>query len=304
MKRPLMICILCILLCVCLMLLGDPSARQAKSGIAYTITLLSEDDTGAFLSQLKQGAQAAAREYGDRLTATTLQESPNELIAQLKSGGTQAVLLFCQSESLRRATLDACRETQLPVILCGERMDGQYSVSNNDSLAGALAAQHLLALGCKSIVLLTQRSSIASERLQGASAVMQGVSLYQVPISDALSLDDIAFTLLRGGAGLLALTEEATLYAVEQKKNGALGLTVPIVGMDTGDARAEHIERGMVQGMVLPAPYAIGYMAGRNLHSLLETGMADISTPVAPKLITLANLYEAENVRLAFPLLQ
>lgn len=304
MKRPLLICVMCIILCVCLMLLGEPSARQTKAAVSYTITLLSEDDTGAFLSQLKQGAQAAAREYGDRVTATTLQGSPVELIAQLKSSGTQAVLLLCQSESLRKAALDACKEAHLPVILCGIRMDGQYSVSSNDQLAGALAAQHLLALGCKNVVLLTQRSNAASERLQGASAAVQGVSLYQVPISDTPTLDDYAVTLLRGGAGLLALTEEATVYAVEQKKNGALGLTVPIAGMDTGDARSEHIERGMVQGMVLPAPYAIGYVAGRNLHSLLTTGTTELSTPVSPKLITLANLYEAENVKLAFPLLQ
>ena len=73
MKKPIILCTVCLLATLAVMFFGFRDTTPEAPVKSRTLTLLTQEDTGSFLLQLRYGAQAAAAEAGDKLTNTTPQ---------------------------------------------------------------------------------------------------------------------------------------------------------------------------------------------------------------------------------------
>lgn len=307
MKRPVIICVLCLIASLAVMFFGFRGTQAKTPAKTQTITLLTQEDTGSFLLQLRYGAEAAAAEAGDKLAIATLnRDNPAAQITGLKAEGVAAVLLYGSDDALVRQVKTACTDAGLPLALLDREEVGSVCVATDETLAGALAAQRVQTLGVADVLYLTDKSLTAAKRLRGATEALEG-SLAAVESwdgwADATALPDDVRKLTEGGACVIALTGDATLAAVRLQAYGMLDAANAIIGMDPGSDRVSLIEDGQVSALILPAPYTMGYRGYGLAEAMLDGGNVE-SVLVEPKLITLVNLYSPENVKVAFPLLQ
>jgi len=306
-KRPLIICLVCLAASLLVMFFGFRGTPETAAAPSRTVALLTQADTGSFLLQLRNGAQAAADETGNKLTLVTVNVSdPAAQIAALQEDGIAAVLLYAESDELISRVLSACTDTGLPVTLLDRQASGFVSASSDEKLAGALAVRQAKTLGCETFVFLAG-DGVASERLSGAADEM-GVGPAEpatwygwkdsgavVPAEIRKSLDD--------GAGVIALTGDAIRAAVNLLSDGTLRTGCVIIGVDSGADCVPLLENGQVNAMVLPAPYPMGYLGFQEAENQLAGKRAAVVT-TEPRLITPENLYSAEVVKIAFPLIQ
>jgi len=307
MKRPVIISVLCLIASLAVMFFGFRGSQAKTPAKTKTITLLTQEDTGSFLLQLRYGAEAAAAEVGDKLSISTLnRDDPATQIAALQADGIAAILLYGSDDALTRQVKAVCKELRLPLTLLDREEVGSACVATDETLAGTLAVQRVQTLGVTDVVFLTDNSLMAAKRLRGATDALEG-SLADVEIWDgwtnATALPEKVQKLTARGACVIALTGDATLAALRLQANGLLNAANAIIGMDPGSDRVSLVENGQVSALILPAPYTMGYRGYRLAETMLHGGKAE-SVTVEPKLITLTNLYSPENVKVAFPLLQ
>ena len=273
----------------------------------YNIALLTQEDTGSFLLQLRYGAEAAAGEAGDKLTVVTLdQENPAGQIVELKNDGVAAILLYAGDDSLVEAVSRACESAKLPLALLDRTAQETPYAASDEGQAGKMAAGQAQRLGVTRAICLTDGSAVAEERLNSVKETL-GISLAaSVRWEDWMntqSLPDDVRTLADQNAVVFALTGDATLAAVNLREQGLLKANNPIIGIDVNPDDVTLLEQGQASALVLPAPYTMGYRGCGLAIAALTDGSVE-SVLAEPRLITLDNLYSARNVSIAFPLLQ
>lgn len=302
MKRPIIVCAFCVAAALALLWqgFGAPAAKPAPE--SRRIALIVEDDTGAFLSQLKQGAQAAAAELGDELALEPLLGRAQ--MARLRKEGAGAAILLCESDARAEAAAAGCAEAGLPLVCVQRWALGDARVASDERAAGEEIARFALSRGAKRVILLTEPGAAAAERLRGALDALSGVKVTQYPYEHEGWRGEKALEVLRAGACLLALGPRATLRAVEARRAGTLPPDAPIAGMDEEGGLVADLEEGRLQALWMSAPYAMGYVALQSAHALAAGQNAPADARVAGRLIAMDNLYDPENVKMAFPLLQ
>ena len=96
---------------------------------------------------------------------------------------------------------------------------------------------------------------------------------------------------------VIALDEEAAARLVGEKAEGLW--TQPLILVNPGEGAASWLESGQVQAAVLPSPYATGYIAAS--QALWSENAQKYRAPAF--IVTPENMYDAQNVKLVFPLL-
>lgn len=307
MKRPVIIAVLCLIASLLVMFFGFHDAKVSAPAHAHTLALLTQEDTGSFLLQLRYGAEAAAAEAGNKLSIVTLnKENPAAQIAELHSEGVAALLLYGSNIALVRQVQQICADANIPLVLLDRGDATGACVASDETLAGQLAAEQAHALKAPKVLLLTDKSPTATRRMHAAVAALSrsvsGILSWDGWVTSA-TLPDTVRKQVGEGACVIALTREAMLAAVRLRESKQLGANCPIVGIDTGPDNVPLLEQGYVSALVLPAPYTMGYR-GCGLAIAMLGGADAQSVLVEPRLITATNLYSAANVSVAFPLLQ
>ena len=95
----------------------------------------------------------------------------------------------------------------------------------------------------------------------------------------------------------MALDEETAVRLLQEKSEGQW--TQPLILVNPGEGAASWLESGQVQAAVLPSPYATGYIAAS--QALWSENAQKYRAPAF--IVTPENMYDAQNVKLVFPLL-
>ena len=308
MKRPVVIAVLCLFASLLVMFFGFHDAKVSAPPHAHTLALLTQEDTGSFLLQLRYGAEAAAAEAGDKLSVVTLnKENPVAQIAELRSEGvgrrccSTAAILRWYGRCSKFAPTRTC-----PLCCSTAAMPRAPALQATRRSPVNWQPQQAQALKAPKVLLLTDKSPTATRRMHAAVAALSrsvgGILSWDGWVTSA-TLPDAVRKQVSEGACVVALTREAMLAAARLRESKQLGANCPIVGIDTGPDNVPLLEQGYVSALVLPAPYTVGYR-GCGLAIAMLAGADAQSVLVEPRLITTANLYSAENVSVAFPLLQ
>ena len=279
MKKVMGVSLLLILTALCVMLLGLRSQEESAAGIQRPVLLLTQRDTGAYFMQLRQGILKALEEQN--CTLSTQIAEPAAMTDVLWGGREYSgVLIYIQDETLRRQTLRSAREQGMPIALIDAHEEGVPSVEQDGAQYAALAsgaaakAERVICLG-------------GSEPLRKAAK-----SVLRSRWLDAQSVDPGA-----ASCAVMALDEETAVRLLQEKSEGQW--TQPLILVNPGEGAASWLESGQVQAAVLPSPYATGYIAAS--QALWSENAQKNRAPAF--IVTSENMYDAQNVKLVFPLL-
>lgn len=294
MKRPMILAGICLALSLLLLWWGFEEGPPAPEKGTDTVVLLVENETGAFLLQLKKGAQEAAAQQGIKVKTEVM--TPDDLEVQairLKHEGVAAALVYAQHPQGMLAALDGAG---LTTVLIDQEEQGQAGVVPDQQQGGALLGQAALGYGGDILLVRDAADGWQTQASQGFVARTPGAAVRQVAVDQGLTAQEMA----RAGV-VVALSPRATLACARLKQ--AEDLAVPLLGYDTGEDRVDMLESGRVQAMVFASPYAMGYRAlGLSLVRLQGEGAQTLTTEMV--LITRENMYLAQHVKQVFPLLQ
>lgn len=290
MKKLYVLVAVCILASLALMgwAFYDGGQEQAPTPSRYV--MLTMVDRGTAVMQLKQGAQTAADFLGVSLIIEPAVDSEASLLARaavLVEEGVDGILLPPLSDDTLARLREIARDIPL-LSIWAETPHTDAFVVTDFAAQGKLLAD----AAQRADAILVGSDTPSSQRLQGILAALgREVPLY--PNVDAL---------LKGTtAGDIVLVADAGM-------TGALatiaGDRLAIWGIDPGDARVQLLEDGLVQGLVMEMPYAQGYQAVQTLHAIRQNENAERSVYTESRMVTAETMYDAEVVKLVFPLLQ
>ncbi|NQX10764.1 LacI family DNA-binding transcriptional regulator [Microbacteriaceae bacterium VKM Ac-2855] len=169
------------------------AARQLKAGRSFAIGLAVVNMVNPFFADVALGAEDAADEAGYSLLVGNSNDSAVREARYLDLFERQRVdgVLFAPRLA-EFADLDRFRARNIPVVLV-DRVDPAGlipSVSLDDVLGGRLAAEHLLAGGCRNILFVGAHLAIPQmrERADGCrSAVLEAGARFELLESDTLN---------------------------------------------------------------------------------------------------------------------
>ncbi|MCL1795792.1 MAG: hypothetical protein FWG37_02760 [Clostridia bacterium] len=293
MRRTMIVCLLCVLASLALMFYGlwmpDRSPFPTPKIYAYIIA----DDIGTTAMQHKQGLQQAASELDVEIRTFTAEKNAAQsqqllsFLNELKESDIDGIILSeCGPDVSSRAT-EIAAEMEVPLACLFEIQEpGVFSLSVDEALGRALAQA---ADNAAPTAVLAGNGSASQRRLAGASAVLAA------PFAHYESITALPPSLR--GIQLLVLTPEwlANLPA---------GGVDRILSTDPGDTRASLLETGRIDALAIRMPYAEGYLALSALHANAQYGGPVFSIECPVRVVTAETLYNSENVKLMFPLLQ
>lgn len=153
------------------------AARSLVTGRSSLIGLVVPDLLHPFFADVARGLSLALREHGYFLVLASSEEDPTleqqEIEHVLAHRIDALVVASCQPDSAGLATIQA---GDTPLILVDRSFPGfsSHFVGADDYTAGKLAAEHLLAIGCKRIAHIRgPQNSAGNRRCKGFSETLQ-----------------------------------------------------------------------------------------------------------------------------------
>lgn len=279
MKRTLITSLIMIFAALIIMIVGFNVPEGSDTPSLRPVLLLVEDDTGAFLLQLRLGAQQAVSELGCDLTVEVVSPG-DQLETEWLERQFSGAVVYIEEETLRQSVLNQLDAAALPAVVIGSWNGKHTAVRQNETHLGELAAE--LAQGYDSI-LLTGAGADARKAIDTALG--------------AKIVSEAQFNANAPGSCVIALDEASALAWCQRK--GAQNLSCALISVDPGETRAEQMNQGIAQAYVLSSPYATGYQAVSEALWQRAPQLYEMSYfSVLPQ-----TMYNAENVKLMFPLL-
>ena len=289
MSRVVKLSILCAVLAAVLLWQGlvQPPAQPAYQAAPRAL-LLVEDDTGTYPMQLRKGLQEALQALGGSVRSERLGDV--DLNEQGLYTGMHVLYLLCHDPMQVLPLLPKQAPT---VVFIGQEMRGQVCVVPDQEDGGWQAGLYIALTRPQKPVLLVGDSTSpqVKQRLEGALRGLGEVTSRVVTLAQVESPQQFS--------AVLALDGEATLALADMPLEG-----VPLYGFDAPLERVALLEQGLLQGVVADNPYSLGYLAGRLAEDARKGKLAPSLHMGPMRLVTPDTLYDAEHVKLMFPLLQ
>jgi DNA-binding LacI/PurR family transcriptional regulator len=131
-----------------------------------------------FMTLLGHLADCLTERGYDLLLSRVIPKDERWLEALTQGGRVDGVLLIGQSDQSH--VIDKVAQTYLPMVVWGARLPSAQhcTVGSNNALGGALAAQHLIALGCQKIAFFGDpQAPEFAQRLAGCEQAVQAAGL-------------------------------------------------------------------------------------------------------------------------------
>lgn len=283
MKKNMIVSALLLISVLFLMLFGFDMPSTDTATPRNPVLLLVEKDTGAFVMQFRQGAQAAASEQGWELQTEVVSMADFQSdVLRFENRSFSGALLLVEDSALQKQALTRLADLGITAVLV-DAIDSAYRCVATDKVQkAALAASYALPFD--------------TVYLMGGDDAMQAAALAELSPRQVCLGGEIAPA--RQNACVLALDEATAVALGLEKQSGRW--QHPLICSDPGeDTRVTWLEDGTAQAMIFESPYAMGYEAAA--VALWSDAPAAFLT--ASTLVTKETMYAPESVKLVFPLL-
>lgn len=300
--------------CFVLSLISLPASQARKK--QWHIAIVPKALTGEYWVRCKKGAEAAARQFGVRLTfvgpsSETDVDKQIDIVENLITRGVDAIGISpCDGKALV-PVIEKAVAKGIPVVTVDSDAKTNKRlayIGTDNEKAGELAGKELAKLlNGKGKVLIIQGVPGAENLMQRVKGFKRVLAKYpQIKIvSEQACQSDLARALeitenalrshpdLGGIFGVNAYGAPGAAQAV--KEAGKVGV-VKIVGFDAIPTTLKYCAEGVVQAIIEQRPYRMGYLAvrylkdaleGKKIPRLVDTGV-DIITPKQAKEMLLA----------------
>ncbi|MDO5021833.1 MAG: hypothetical protein Q4E07_00660 [Eubacteriales bacterium] len=248
-----------------------------------TLLIATDDDTGFSFLQLREGAQAAAAKNFSIVHVLSTKRSS----LQLKDIKPNAAIVFMKKSALRDNFVQ--KISNIPYIIIDNTDENAFRPNEK---AGAIELAKALPEHRSVFAVYADEDFTVNLRLEGLKSVFPDIDLYKINKESPLPAH---VKLMRA---CIALDKSATEYLIQLKNTGKLPSTQLILGYDIDARVVEDIFSGKIYALLMDSPYSLGYKAATEVL----TGVKQ--DPPIGRVITKSNMFDSENVRLVFPLLQ
>lgn len=291
MKKIVILVIVCVVASAGLMVWGFHENQSTRTEAPPHYALLTTLDRGTVVMQLKQGAQTAAEATGAELSILTTEEGDSQdaqlvaMVARLAESGVDGIILPPCGEEAFAQIRKITQERNIPLLcLWMDEAEADAFIVTDYYAQGVLLAES----AGQADAVLAGEDMQSQLRVEGIRSVLgENIPVYQ----DVASFDALP-------EGSILLVTDAGLT------DSAATLSLHMWGIDPGDTRVDLLESGAADGLVMELPYAQGYQAVDMLHALHRREDVPHYLYTESRMITAETMYDSENVKLVFPLLQ
>ncbi len=282
-----------------------PASHAQKK--QWHIAIVPKALTGEYWVRCKKGAEAAAKQFGVKLTfigpsAETEVDKQIDIVENLITRGVDAIGISpCDGKALV-PVIEKAIAKGIPVVTVDSdaKTDKRLAyIGTDNEKAGEIAAKELAKLmGGKGKVLIIQGVPGAENLMQRVKGFKRVIAKYpQIKIvseqacqsdqTKALDITENALTAHPDLGGIFGVNAPGAPGAAQAVKAAGKTGKVKIVGFDALPDTVRYCAEGVIQAIVEQRPYRMGYLAvrylkealeGKKIPRMVDTGV-DIITP-------------------------
>ncbi len=282
-----------------------PASHAQKK--QWHIAIVPKALTGEYWVRCKKGAEAAAKQFGVKLTfigpsAETEVDKQIDIVENLITRGVDAIGISpCDGKALVPVIEKAIAKGITVVTVDSDaKTDKRLAyIGTDNEKAGEIAAKELAKLmGGKGKVLIIQGVPGAENLMQRVKGFKRVIAKYpQIKIvseqacqsdqTKALDITENALTAHPDLGGIFGVNAPGAPGAAQAVKAAGKTGKVKIVGFDALPDTVRYCAEGVIQAIVEQRPYRMGYLAvrylkealeGKKIPRMVDTGV-DIITP-------------------------
>jgi len=299
-----------------------------KSTISYkniriTLVLKTVDPNIYFWQVVKAGAETAKDEYGISLNfiGPAYENDIDDQVREVENLASQnpsiVILASCDYNRLVPA-VEKLHSKKIPVLTLDSGINSQIPesfIATDNIKAGKKAGKKIMDLlypgDAIAIISYVRSTSTALERERGVRDVIESVGKIRIDTvyyTDNFTDKATEFTmeLIKRKPylkGIVSLNEPTTTGVARALKRMNNNNHVKLVGFDSSIEEIEFLEEGIIQALVVQKPFNMGYLGIKTAIDYLKGKKVNKSIDTDSSLITLDNLYDEENQKLLFPLI-
>ena len=288
-----------------LLLVALPTGHAQKK--QWHIAIVPKALTGEYWVRCKKGAEAAARQFGVKLTfigpsAETEVDKQIDIVENLITRGVDAIGISpCDGKALV-PVIEKAIAKGIPVVTVDSDAKTNKRlayIGTDNEKAGEIAAKELAKLmDGKGKVLIIQGVPGAENLMQRVKGFKRVIAKYpQIKIvseqacqsdqTKALDITENALTAHPDLGGIFGVNAPGAPGAAQAVKAAGKTGKVKIVGFDALPDTVRYCAEGVIQAIVEQRPYRMGYLAvrylkealeGKKIPRMVDTGV-DIITP-------------------------
>jgi len=288
-----------------LSLVALPTSHAQKK--QWHIAIVPKALTGEYWVRCKKGAEAAAKQFGVKLTfigpsAETEVDKQIDIVENLITRGVDAIGISpCDGKALV-PVIEKAIAKGIPVVTVDSDAKTNKRlayIGTDNEKAGEIAAKELAKLmGGKGKVLIIQGVPGAENLMQRVKGFKRVIAKYpQIKIvseqacqsdqTKALDITENALTAHPDLGGIFGVNAPVAPGAAQAVKAAGKTGKVKIVGFDALPDTVRYCAEGVIQAIVEQRPYRMGYLAvrylkealeGKKIPRMVDTGV-DIITP-------------------------
>lgn len=298
-----------------LLLFTSPTSLAQKK--QWHIAIVPKALTGEYWVRCKKGAEAAAKQFGVRLTfvgpsAETEVDKQIDIIENLLTRGVDAIGVSpCDGKALV-PVIEKAVAKGVPVVTVDSDAKTNKRlayIGTNNEKAGEIAGQVLAKLiKGRGKVLIIQGVPGAENLMQRVKGFKRAISKYpriellpeqacQSDLTRALEITENALRAHADLAGIFGVNAYGAPGAAQAVKEAGKVGKVKIVGFDAIPTTLKYCAEGVVQAIIEQRPYRMGYLAvrylkdaleGKKIPRMVDTGV-DVITPERAKKMLLVS---------------
>ena len=300
---------------------GAGPAAMETPGESYSIAVVPKGTTHSFWKTVKAGAEAACAEAGAEMSwkgpadETDIARQKAILENFITKGVDAIVMAACDADAMIPIVKQAMG-AGIPVITIdsGISSDDALSFVATDNVEGARQAAIKLAEligeeGEVGVIPFIKGAASSDMREEG---FVKGIGEYpniklvatlysSGDIEKAMKATENMLTANPDLKGIFAANEPGAIGAARAIEQRGLAGQVMLVGFDASESEIEDLKSGVIQALVVQAPYRMGYegvkaaidaIEGREVEKRIDTGV---------EVVTMDNFEDDETQKLLYP---
>ena len=287
-----------------------------------SIMFIAKSSESSFWKTAFQGAHAAANEYNVKLAIRSPQTeddyiTQNRLISWGVENGMDTIILSACDYDRSVATVESAIAAGVTVISVDSPISSdkvEMLIGTDNKAAGAQVGAKLAKLTeMKGIVGVINCEEIGAVGMQREAGLLEELKKYP-----NMQVADIRYTISNiedpKQKTLEMLAEHPEINAIATFNEwSTLGVgeailelkakdeQYAVVGFDTNIKSIEHLESGVLDGLIAQNPFAMGYLGVQQAIGYRKTTKHEPFIDTGTTVITSENMYNTENQKLLFP---
>ncbi len=303
-----------------LALLLPAGCAREREPVEVALVLKTTVETAEFWSEVMDGVEAAAEEFGAELSVTC---APSEtsideqiaLLAEAVAARPDVIVLAASDYDRLAGPVDAAVEAGIPVLTMDSDVNTPrrtaFIASDSVEIGRQLGTQ-LLALVDEGEIAIISHSQVASSGIDRAAGAAE--SLAARPAIEVIGTYDCGNDLEEAGRlarrllteypelrGFVCTNEVCNRGVAAELAAQDLAGKIMIVGCDNSQEQIQYLEQNAIQAIVIQRPFNMGYTAVEQAVLVAHGEDVPSFTEIPCVTITQDNMYNSENQKLLFP---